>query len=143
MASVSVSVSAAATPEKVWSVLADPSRFSSWVDNHQGFIGEPPTAFAPGSAFGQRLRVMGMPADVTWTVESSEEPERLTLKGNGPMGIGLLATYAVEAAGAGSTVTTSLEFSGAAVMAVGAQIEREVGASLETSLGKLKALVEA
>lgn len=137
-----MSVSADATPEKVWSIMADPASFSSWVENHQGFIGEPPTEFAPGASYGQRIRVMGMPADVKWTVEGIEAPKRLVLKGNGPMGIGLQATHAIEPAGAGSTISATYEFSGAAVMAVGAQIEKEVGTSLEASLNKLKALVE-
>lgn len=143
MASVSASTQTAAAPERVWVVLADPTTYSSWIDNHQGFIGEPPTGLAPGATFGQRLRVMGMPADVKWTVDGLEEPRRIVLKGNGPMGIGLTATYGIAGSGDGSTVTSTMEFSGAAVMMVAAQLEKEVGAALETSLGKLKTIVEA
>ena len=51
MASVSAEIEIAAAPEKVWAVMMDPAQFSAWIDNHQGFIGEPPTALAPGMAF--------------------------------------------------------------------------------------------
>ena len=143
MASVSAQIEVTATPEQAWAVLADPARFSSWVANHQGFVGEPPTAFAPGTSFGQRLRVMGMPAEVRWTVDGLEEPRRVVLKGNGPMGIGLTATYLVTPGEGSTTVASTYEFSGAAVFAVAGQLEREVGETLRVSLATLKTLVEA
>lgn len=143
MASVSAQIDVTATPEQAWAVLAAPARFSSWVDNHQGFVGEPPAELAPGTSFVQRLRVMSMPAEVRWTVEGLEEPRRVVLKGNGPMGIGLTATYLVTAAEGHTTVASTYEFSGAAVFAVAGQLEREVGETLRVSLANLKKLVEA
>lgn len=142
MASVSAEIEIAAAPEKVWSVMMDPAQFSAWIDNHQGFIGEPPAALAPGMSFGQRMRVMGMPAELRWTVDGLEEPRRLVLQGVGPMGINLTATQQLDAAEAGTAVSVTYDFKGAAVFAVAGQLQREVGDSLRTSLGKLKALVE-
>jgi carbon monoxide dehydrogenase subunit G len=143
MASVSAQIDVTATPEQAWAVLSDPATFSSWMDNHQGFVGEPPTALAPGGAFGQRLRVMGMPAEVRWTVDGLEQPRRLVLKGTGPMGIGLTASYVVTPGDAATRIETTFDFSGAAVFAVAGQLQREVGQTLQVSLGKLKALVES
>ncbi len=142
MASVSEEVEIAAPPERVWAVLADPSQFSSWMDNHQGFVGDPPSAFGPGTSFAQRLKVMGMPAEVRWTVDGFEEPRRIVYRGVGPMGIGLTASYQVAAVDAGSTVAASYDFSGAAVFAVAGQLVREVGETLRTSLAALKSLIE-
>ncbi|MBK6870697.1 MAG: SRPBCC family protein [Kineosporiaceae bacterium] len=143
MASVSAEIEIAAAPEKVWAVMMDPAQFSAWIDNHQGFIGEPPTALAPGMAFGQRMRVMGMPAELRWTVDGLEEPRRLVLQGVGPMGINLTATQQLNASDAGTAVSMTYEFKGAAVFAVAGQLQREVGDSLRTSLAKLKSLLES
>jgi carbon monoxide dehydrogenase subunit G len=143
MATVSVTADIDATPEQVWAVLANPNTWGEWVEIHQGFSGEAPAQFFPGGSFVQRVRVVGMPADVRWTVTGLQEPVRLELEGTGPMGIGLRAEYSIEQRGSSSTVSGVMDFKGAAVMMVGAQLEGEVGASLRSSLAKLKARVEA
>jgi hypothetical protein len=143
MASVTVTADIDATPEQVWGVLANPATWGEWVEIHQGFAGEAPGQFVPGGAFVQRVRVMGMPGDVRWTVSGLQEPVRLELEGVGPMGIGLRAEYSIEQRGSSSTVSGVMDFKGPAVMMVGAQLESEVGASLRSSLTKLKARVEA
>src|SRR5437763_11526987 len=143
MADVNVTADIDATPEQVWAVLANPATWGDWVEIHQGFVGEAPSGFAPGGAFVQRVRVLGMPADVRWTIVGLQEPIRLELQGTGPMGINLRAEYRVEDKAGSSTVTAYMEFKGAAVMMVGSQLESEVGSSLRGSLGKLKARVEA
>ena len=143
MASVTVTADIDATPEQVWAVLANPATWGEWVEIHQGFAGEAPSQFTPGGAFVQRVRVMGMPGDVRWTVTGLQEPVRLELEGVGPMGIGLRAVYSIVQRGSSSTGAGVMDFKGAAVMMVGAQLESEVGASLRSSLAKLKARVEA
>lgn len=142
MASVSEEIEIAASPERTWDVIADPSQFSSWVENHLGFVGQPPAAYALGTSFSQRIRVMGMPAEVGWTVHGLEAPKRVVLKGAGPMGIELTAGHLVTPVGEGSSVQARFEFSGLAVFAIAGQLDREVGGSLRASLASLKALVE-
>jgi len=143
MASVSAQIDVMATPEQAWALLSDPAKYSGWMDNHQGFVGEPPTALAPGTSFGQRLRVMGMPSEVRWTVDGLEEPRRLVLKGNGPMGIALTATYLVNPGDGVTIVASTFEFTGAAVFAVAGQLQSDVGETLRASLATLKTLAEA
>ena len=103
MASVTVTADIDATPDQVWSVLANPSTWGDWVEIHQGFAGEAPAEFFPGGAFVQRVRVLNMPADVRWRVVGLQAPVRLELEGAGPMGIGLRAEYGIEQRGSGST----------------------------------------
>jgi hypothetical protein len=143
MADVTVTTDIRADAEQVWAVLANPSTWGDWVEIHQGFAGEAPVQFFPGGAFVQRVRVLGMPADIRWTIVGLQEPVRLELEGTGPMGINLRAEYRVEDKAASSTVTAHMEFKGAAVMMVGSQLESEVGNSLRSSLAKLKARVES
>jgi acetyl-CoA C-acetyltransferase len=143
MADVSVTTDIKATPQQVWAVLANPACWGDWVELHQGFAGEAPTAFFPGGAFVQRVRVLSVPADIRWTIVGLQEPVRLEFEGTGPMGIAIRAEYRVEDRGGTSTVTAHMEFKGAAVMMVGSQLETEVGSSLRASLSNLKARVEA
>jgi uncharacterized protein YndB with AHSA1/START domain len=143
MASVTESMPMTAPVATVWAVLSNPSRFGEWVDIHSGFVGEPPTDFTVDSSFGQKLRVMGMPVDVTWTVEELVPQQRIVLSGDGPMGVGLTATYSVEPIDAGSLATAVFDFSGAAVMMIGSQLTRETAQSLRVSLQTLKTIVEA
>ncbi len=142
MAHVSASVDIDAAPVQTWAVIADPSQFAAWVDNHDGFVGDPPTGYEAGASFRQRLTVLGMPAEVGWTVQQVEAPSKVVLTGQGPMGMALTATYQVMAAGAGSRAQAEFAFSGAAVVAVGAQLKSGVGSSLEASLAALKTVVE-
>jgi len=142
MADVTVTTDIKAGAEQVWAVLANPSTWGDWVEIHQGFAGEAPAQFFPGGAFVQRVRVLGMPADVRWTIVGLQEPVRLELEGAGPMGINLRAEYGVEEHTGASTVTAHMEFKGAAVMMVGSQLESEVGGALRNSLAKLKTRVE-
>jgi carbon monoxide dehydrogenase subunit G len=139
---VSSSVHVQATPAATWNVLGDPSRLGEWVSNHAGFVGEAPTSYVAGAEYVERLRVMGMPNDVSWTVSEVSDGSQIVLEGRGPMGIGILGDYSVQADGDGSAISISQNFSGGAVFAVKAQLEKEVKAAQEASLDKLKALLD-
>ena len=143
MASVNVTADVDATAQQVWAVLANPACWSDWVEMHQGFAGEAPSQFAPGGSFVQRVRVLGMPADVKWNIVGLQEPRRLEFQGTGPMGIALRAQYGIEPHDGSSTVRAGMEFNGAAVQMVGPQLEGEVGKALRSSLARLKARVES
>lgn len=142
MASVTASTDLTVGPDKTWQVLSDPARFSSWMVNHQGFIGDPPVRFGPGSSFSQRLVIMNMPAEVQWRVEGLEEPRRLVFTGAGPMGIAMTAAYLIEPRGTGSVVTAGLEFTGAAVATVADQLQRDATATLRANLARLADVVQ-
>lgn len=142
MATATTTTEIAADPAAVWAVMADPAKMPDWVSLHQGFVGEPPAAFTPGVKFTQRVSIMGMPADVAWTMTEVTENAGSVMTGNGPMGIGVTNTYVLAPSGTGTSVTWTMAFSGGMVMAVGGQIEAQVSAAQRTSLDALKKLVE-
>jgi len=142
MATASTTTEIAADPAAVWAVMADPTKMADWVSIHQGFVGEPPAAFELGTTFTQRVSIMGMPADVAWTMSEVTAGGGSTMSGNGPMGIGVTNVYALAPSGAGTSVTWTMTFSGGMVMAVGGQIEAQVSAAQRTSLDALKKIVE-
>jgi carbon monoxide dehydrogenase subunit G len=141
--SVTTSIDLQADPTAVWAVLSDLGNLGSWVSNHAGYVGAAPGALAPGTEYTERIRVLGMPNDVAWTVSALEDGRRIAQEGRGPMGISIDAEYTVEPAGDGSRLTVSQTFSGAALFAVKGQLEREVKGAQESSLAKLRELVES
>ena len=141
--SVTTSIDLKADAPAVWAVLSDLSNQGSWVSNHTGYVGAAPESLVAGTEYTQRIRVLGMPNDVAWTVSAIDEGSRIAQEGRGPMGISIDAEYTVEATAEGSRLTVSQAFSGAALFAVKGQLEREVKGAQESSLAKLRALVES
>ncbi len=145
MASVTSSIQIPASPEAVWATMTDPARVGEWQANHAGFAGEQPAGFAEGLTYTQQMRILGMPAEIRWTVDSAQAPADgravLTQSGQGPMGVGVVTTAVLEPADGGTAVTLTQKFSGSAVMMVGAQLEKEVGGIQADSLARLKDLV--
>ena len=132
-----------ADPARVWRVLGDPARTAHWQTTHVRYGDRPPGAFATGDSFVEHVRVLGMPAEVTWTVADVDPPTRLAMTGRGPMGITLLSDYDVRAVAGGSRVSLASEFTGAAVATVAGPLEREVKAAQERSLARLAEAVRA
>jgi hypothetical protein len=140
--SVTTSIDLKAQAPAVWAVLSDLGNLGAWVTNHAGYVGAAPQSLATGTEYTERLRVLGMPNDVSWTVSALDDGRRLAQEGRGPMGISIEAEYIVEPTAEGSRLTVSQAFSGAAVFAVKGQLEREVKGAQESSLARLRELVD-
>lgn len=138
MTTVSSTIEVPAGPERVWPVLAGPAEAGRWQTTHLGYAGAEPEAFTAGTTFVQRVRVMGMPTEVTWTIAEVAEGSRLAMTGRGPMGITLLSSYDVEPVGTGSRVRLSQQVIGAAAAAVAGQLQREIKTVQEQSLTRLR-----
>ncbi|MBO3743399.1 type II toxin-antitoxin system Rv0910 family toxin [Actinoplanes flavus] len=98
----SVAVEVAARPAQVFAVLTDPARMPDWVLQHTGWIGAPPTEFAEGVRFRQRIKLMGVPSEVRWTVAGVVEDRAVWFEGTAPMGVevGFYLSVAPSATGA-------------------------------------------
>lgn len=125
------------TPETVWPLLSSPAEFARWQTTHLGFRGDVPADLVAGVSFVEQVQVMGMPAEVTWTVLELIPQSRLSLTGRGPLGVSMHSSIDVEAAGTGSVVTLSQEVSGSAVAALGGQLTHELRREQERSLARL------
>lgn len=141
--SVTTSVDLKAEPSAVWSVLSDLGGLGNWITNHAGFVGAAPGRAASGVEYTEKLRVLGMPSEVRWTIAGVDDGRSITQEGKGPMGISIDGHYALEPANGGTRLTVSQSFSGATIFAVKGQLEREVKTVQEASLEKLRAMVES
>jgi hypothetical protein len=130
------------SPEDAFALLTDAERFGEWMTIHAGWPNGLP-ALEPGVAFTQKLRIMGMPADVAWVVDELEAPHRMRIVGIGPMGARLATTLSIApGTGGGAVVSYEAEFSGAGVEGpMGEMVTKQAGVEAEASLARLKALV--
>ena len=86
MATIVKSTEIPAPPEEVWAVISDPSRSEEWQTIHAGYPDGAPGTLGADSEFRQKVKIMGMPGEVKWKVTEADEPNRLALEGEGPMG---------------------------------------------------------
>ncbi|NUW03991.1 SRPBCC family protein [Streptomyces sp. CAI 127] len=141
MAEVSAEARIEAPAEKVWDRLTDFSSYGEWNATHTSFPGGGPAELKLGAAYEENMKLMGFPAEVTWTVDALEEGRLLATRGKGPMGVNLAMRYALTPEGDATTVRIDGEFTGAAVSLMGGKLADSATAALQESLRKLGGLV--
>jgi hypothetical protein len=142
MPKVSVTAEAQAGPERVWELAVDLPRYAEWLTMHEGFTGDVPATLGEGIAYKERVKLMGMPAEIAWRVTTADAPGKLELAGDGPMGVKAHNRFIIEPSGAGSQVTFEMEFAGPALAGpMAAMLEKQAGAAAQQSLAKFTALL--
>ncbi|HZN73447.1 MAG TPA: SRPBCC family protein [Micromonosporaceae bacterium] len=141
MPKVSVSTESAAGPERVWELAIDLPRLAEWNTMHDAFTGEVPATLSEGTSYKQRVKLMGMPADMAWRVTTADAG-RLEQAGDGPMGVKAHNRMVIEPSGTGSQITLEMEFNGPALAGpMAAMVEKQAGAAAEQSLAKFAAML--
>src|SRR5918912_4247351 len=85
MAEVSAEARIEAPAEKVWAALTDWSAYGEWNTTHTGFPKGGPETLAVGGTFEENMKLMGFPAEVTWTIDELRPGRVLSIRGKGPM----------------------------------------------------------
>ena len=143
MPKVSVSTQVAADAEKVWQLAIDLPRDAEWNTMHEAFTGDVPAVLAEGTAYRQKVKLMGMPAEIAWRVTAAEQPGRLELQGDGPMGVKAVNRWLIQPSGSGSQITLEMEFSGGALAGpMAMMVEKQARSATEASLAKFAALLD-
>ncbi|MEV6302313.1 SRPBCC family protein [Actinoplanes sp. NPDC051861] len=143
MPKVSVSATTTAEADKVWQVLSDPARTPEWNDMHQGFTGDVPAVLTEGTTYKQKVKLMGMPAEMAWKVVTADAPKQLEQAGDGPMGVKAKNRFVLEPGDGGTQITYDMEFIGPALNGpMAAMLEKQAGPAAKQALDKLKGLVE-
>ncbi|MEU3263692.1 type II toxin-antitoxin system Rv0910 family toxin [Streptomyces bacillaris] len=143
MAEVSAEARIEAPAGKVWAQLTDFSSYGEWNATHTGFPEGGPVTLEKGAVYEENMKLMGFPAEVTWTVDELESGRLLTTRGKGPMGVALAMRYSLAPSpdGEATTVRIEGEFTGAAVSMMGGKLKDSATAALQESLRKLDGLV--
>jgi carbon monoxide dehydrogenase subunit G len=141
MAVLENSIQIPAEQDKVWAAIVDLEVYGQWMTLHVDFPDGTPDEMREGESFKEKVKIMGMPGDVTWTVAGYEEGRRIELSGAGPMGTTLSAAFVVEGSAGETHVSYSSEFGGAALAPLAATLEKEASKAGQESLEKLRELV--
>ena len=107
--SVSVTILLAASPQRVWETVMDPSQLERWVTAHDSVAGGASGPLREGDAFTQRLRLAGKSFDVDWTVVETDEPGSRA-GGRGAGGVRARVSYRLEAEDGGTRLDYHNEF---------------------------------
>jgi carbon monoxide dehydrogenase subunit G len=142
MGKIEKTVEFAAPPEKVWGVVADPSRFGDWLNMHKSWKGEVPSQFHQGDQVTAVVSLLNMPNTITWTVEEYEPPKSVRLTGTGLAGVKVAITLDVEPRGDGTAMSIAAEFEGQMIVgAIGQAVENAGRQELDESTARLAELV--
>lgn len=108
--SVSVTILLAASPQRVWETVMDPSQLERWVTTHDSVAGGASGPLREGDAFTQRMRLAGKSFDVDWRVVEADEPHLARWEGEGPAGSRAQVRYRLEAEDGGTRFDYRNEF---------------------------------
>ncbi|WP_227982268.1 type II toxin-antitoxin system Rv0910 family toxin [Nocardia spumae] len=133
----------AAAPQTVVAYLSDLHRLADWFSLHAGWRGQAPGAAREGLSFVQQALVMGIPAELRWTVAAAGD-SGFELRGEGPQGVRLAYWLTVAGSGERSTVYFDAGLGGAPVEGpLGASVARSLGEAMEQSLDRLPDAIAA
>jgi hypothetical protein len=104
-----------APPDRVGEVLVDLPRWPEWFALHKGWVGEPPARAAEGARFTHRVRILGVPGEIAWTVTELDFPARFAIKGKGSSRTGAEIAFEVSPADDGSAVRFVARMTGLAL----------------------------
>lgn len=141
MPMVTQSLEIPAAPEQVWALATDWSRYGEWNITHSGFPEGLP-GDVEGTTFKERITIMGMPGEASWTVAEWAAPVRTVWDGEGPMGIRLGTRLELAPTGEGTTVSISISFDGGPLAGpIGETVARSAQKGALESLERLRAIV--
>ncbi|HSV40252.1 MAG TPA: crotonase/enoyl-CoA hydratase family protein [Nocardioidaceae bacterium] len=139
--SVTVSTDTAASPEAVRAFLDDFGRLPDWMGMHAGWRGEPPAVAEEGSTFVQKVKMMGIPAEISWTVVQAGS-DTISIEGAGPMGLVMRIWFSVQPAADGSRLWADVGLSGDPIKGpMGGSVAKNVHETMEASLARLAEIV--
>jgi ribosome-associated toxin RatA of RatAB toxin-antitoxin module len=142
MPKVSVSAEAPVEPDQVWQLATALPRYAEWLTMHDAFSGDIPETLGEGMTYKQRVKLMGMPAEMAWRVTAADAPVLLEMLGDGPMGVKAHNRFLIKPAAGGSEITFEMEFNGPALAGpMAGMVEKQAGSAAKESLAKFTALL--
>jgi uncharacterized protein YndB with AHSA1/START domain len=132
-----------AEPEKVWEVLANPSRYAEWLSIHRSWRTEPPVRVAEADTATANLRVMNMPITVDWTFAKVDAPHVIEMRGTTRAKVGLTLTITLADVGTATAVAVVVAIDGGMIDGpMGGIFKNSLAGALDKSLGSVARLLD-
>lgn len=138
-------VEIAAPPSEVYDLISDVDRLGDWVSIHEWAESSSQGELKKGDELTQSLKLAGRPFTVHWKVVESDRPNRLVWEGRGPVRSKAKVVNELTATDKGTHFSYTNEFDlpgGPLGRVAGPMVKKVTGGELETSLARLKALLE-
>jgi len=130
-----------APPAEVAAFVTDLPRWPEWFALHKGWIGDVPQTATVGTKFKHHVRILGVPADVTWEVVRLDLPERIVIKGKGSKRTSTEVDFRIEAADGGSRVVLHASVGGLILKPVDGQLRSWLDVRVDRTLESLERLL--
>lgn len=127
-----------APPDRIGDVLADLERWPQWFALHKGWAGPVPTEVAVGSKFKHKVRFLGVPGEIEWTVAELNVPWRFRLTGKGTSRTGAEIDFTVSTAGEASRVALDAKLTGLAIKPFEGMIRPWLDVRVERTVNALR-----
>ncbi|HYF25175.1 MAG TPA: SRPBCC family protein [Baekduia sp.] len=131
------------SPHDVVAFVSHLDRWPEWFALHKGWVGDVPSEARVGVRFAHKVRILGVPGEVTWEVAEFDVPRRIVLKGRSMSRTSMEVDFGIDAAPAGSLVAFTAKIKGLALLPVKHQLGPWVEARADRTLEALAALLEA
>lgn len=132
-----------APPEEVAAFVCDLGRWPEWFALHKGWLGPVPARAEQGTTFKHAVRILGVPADVTWEVVRLDLPERIVLRGKGSKRTSTEVDFRIEPRDGGSRVVLAAKLGGLVLKPVDGQLRGWLDVRVDRTLDRLEALLAA
>jgi len=129
------------SPETAWEHASNLSTLGDWLQMHEGWRGEVPSALSVGTTLVGVAGAKGMRNRVTWTVREFDPPRLLGITGEGVGGTKYALRMTVTPSKAGCTFNFTLELGGRPLFGpIGAAAARAVKGDIERSVKQFETL---
>ncbi len=140
--SVAASAQTSADVAAARAVMGDLGLLPQWMAMHAGFRGDAPGVATEGATFVEQVKIMGIPAEIAWTVEALTD-RSVVLRGRGPMGLGIGLWFELQRVADGTRIWVDAGVSGDPIKGpMGGAVANSVADALQTSLTTLARLLD-
>ena len=131
-----------ATPDAIAEVLVDLDHWPDWFALHKGWAGAAPGRASKGLTFKHKVRVLGVPGDIEWTVTDLDVPDHFAVKGKGSNRTNAEIDFRVTPAGHGSDVAFTAKLGGLTLKPFEGMVKTWLDVRVERTVNALRARVE-
>ncbi|MEV2221837.1 SRPBCC family protein [Nocardia vinacea] len=142
MRTVQTSASYKASPDEVWKVLGDPSRWGDWLVIHKSWKSAVPAQLTSGDTATASASVMNMPVTIDWTFENVDAPRSIAMGGTTRAGVKLALAISLRSEAETTTVELTASIDGGMIDGpMGGVFKNSLVGALDKSLKKAQGLV--
>jgi hypothetical protein len=129
------------SPDEAWEHASNLSELGDWLQMHEGWRGEVPSALTVGTTLVGVAGAKGMRNRVKWTVRELDPPRLLGITGDGVGGTKYALKMSVAPTKSGCSFTVNIDLGGKPLFGpIGMAAARAVKGDIERSIRKFESL---